>query len=360
MNFGVTIMPNQDTDLTEIIKGMALTLGASHVGITTRKTLEDWHFTTELDYILDGANSAVTFAVPFDEGDMEGSIDKFLAKEDHKELEKKKVRATTLANGIALEISGLLNQIGYEAEPVHANFVYRKDSPSEYRVPPLSHKFLAVRGDIGHMGYSGMIITKEYGSSVALASVVTGAKLKPTRSLPEEENYCDKCKLCFAACLGDYMIDEEDVEKIGDDTYVAAKKAHPLRCSYVCTGSTGYKEGKWSTWSPARFPIPEDDSELIKIFQEKAKPVQFERNSINGIEGGFYHPFYPGYRIEYTCSLCQLVCHPQKEIRIARYKKLANSGVIVEKNGERIPVTAEEAQKIFEEMPASKKRLYTD
>ena len=43
--------------------------------------------------------------------------------------------------------------------------------------------FWAVRGGIGHMGYSGLIITKEYGSSIALASVVTNAKLKPTKSL---------------------------------------------------------------------------------------------------------------------------------------------------------------------------------
>ncbi len=85
-----------------------------------------------------------------------------------------------------------------------------------------------------------------------------------------------------------------------------------------------------------------------------------ERNFINGIEGGFFHPFYPGYKIEYTCSLCQLICPPQKEIKKARYKKLVNSGVIVEKNGERIPVASEEAEKIFEKMPAEKKRLYTD
>lgn len=207
---------------------------------------------------------------------------------------------------------------------------------------------------------TGLIITKEYGSCIALASVVTDADLKPTKSLPKEESYCDKCKLCFAVCLGDYKIDEEDAEKIGDDVYIAAKKAHPMRCSYVCTGSTGYNGGKWSTWSPARFQIPEDDSELIKIFQEKAKPAQFERNSINGIEGGFFHPFYPGYKIEYNCSLCQLICHPQKEIRKARYKKLIKGGVIVEENGKRIPVTPEEAEKTFEKMSAEKKRLYTD
>ena len=45
---------------------------------------------------------------------------------------------------------------------------------------------------------------------------------------------------------------------------------------------------------------------------------------------------------------------------MARYKKLVNSGVIVEKNGERIPITPEEAEKTFEKMSAEKKRLYTD
>lgn len=352
-------MENPDTDLTEILKDMALTLGACNVGITTRETLKDWHYTTDLEYILKGARSAITFAVPFGE-DQNENIDRYLSKENHKDLEKQKVRATTLANGIALEISGLLNQIGYESVPVHSNFVYRKDSPPEYRSPPLSHKFLAVRGGIGHMGYSGLIITSEYGSSVALATVVTNAKLQATKSLPEKDNYCDRCKLCLAVCLTDYMIDEEDVEKVDKDTYIAAKKAHPLRCGYVCTGSTGYNEGKWSTWSAARFKIPEDDSELIDIFQKKAIPAQFQRNTLNGIEGGFFHPFYPGYKIEYTCSLCQLICHPNKEVRRERYKKLVNSGVTIEENGKRVPVTPEKANELFDKMPTQKKKLYTD
>ena len=353
-------MQNPDIELTEIVKDMAITLGACNVGITNRETLKDWHFTTDLDYILEGANSAVTFAVPFGEDDLNDNIDKYLSKENHKDLEKQKVRATTLANGVALEISGLLNQIGYDAEPVHSNFVYRKESPAEYRVPPLSHKFLAVRGGIGHMGYSGLIITEEYGSSIALASVVTNANLKATKSLPETDNYCDKCKLCLSVCLADYMIDEEDVEKVDKDTYIASKKAHPMRCGYVCTGSTGYKGGKWSTWSAARFKIPEDDSELIEIYQKRAIPAQFERNTKNGIEGGFFHPFYPGYKIEYTCSLCQFVCHPQKEVRKERYKKLVNSGVIIEENGKRSPVTPKKADEIFEKMSIEKKKLYTD
>ena len=343
-------MQNPDKDLTDIVKDMAKTLGACNVGITTKETLKDWHFTTDLDYILEGANSAITFAVPFNEEDLDENIDKYLSKENHKDLEKQKVRATTLANGIALEISGLINQIGYDSKAVHSNFVYRKESPPEYRVPPLSHKFLAARGGVGHMGYSGMIITEEYGSSIALASVVTNAKLTPTKSLPEIDNYCDKCKLCISVCLADYMIDEDDVENIGKDRFIAAKKAHPMRCGYVCTGSTGYKDGKWSTWSPARFKIPVDDSELIEIYQKKAIPAQFERNIQNPIEGGFFHPFYPGYKIEYTCSLCQFVCHPQKNVRKERYMKLVNSGVIIEQNGKRLPITSKKADEIFENL----------
>ena len=71
--------------------------------------------------------------------------------------------------------------------------------------PPISHRYLAVRSGIGHFGYSGNIITKEYGSAIVLASVVTDAELIPTEPLPEEENYCDECKLCLSVCSSEYV-----------------------------------------------------------------------------------------------------------------------------------------------------------
>ena len=283
-------MQEKQDNWNEIVMDMAKTLGASHVGITTKNSLNDSHQTTDLDYILDGAESAVTFAVPFSDKDLDNVVDMYLKKQDHKKLETAKVRATTLANGIALEISGLLNQVGYKTTPVHSNFVYRKESPAEYRVPPLSHKFLAFRGGIGHIGYSGMIITKEYGANIALASVVTQAKLEATNALPESENYCDNCKLCSKVCLGDYMLNDEHEDEIGGVKYKTALKAHPMRCSFVCTGSTGYKGGNWSTWSPARFNIPESDDELNEIFQEQAIPHNMrEINSMELKEDFFIH-----------------------------------------------------------------------
>jgi hypothetical protein len=45
------------------------------------------------------------------------------------------------------------------------------------------------------------------------------------------------------------------------------------RCMYVCGGLTGlHASGKWSTWSPGRFPIPEADEDFEPAFQKALEP----------------------------------------------------------------------------------------
>jgi len=190
-------------ELTEALKKMALTLGAFKVGIATTETLADGPPSADLTYVLPEAKSAVVFALAFDQN----LIDPYFRKEDHESLETNKVRTTTFANGIALEMADFLKQSGYKAIPQSANFVYRRDTENWLldMHPPISHRYLAVRSGIGHFGYSGNIITKEHGSAIVLVSVVTDAELIPTDSLPEEENYCDECKLCLSVCLSGYV-----------------------------------------------------------------------------------------------------------------------------------------------------------
>ena len=190
-------------ELTEELKEMALTLGAFKVGIATTETLAGGPPSADLTYVLPEAKSAVCFALAFDQR----LIDPYFKKEDHESLETNKVRTTTLANGIALEMAGFLQQYGYKAVPQAANFVYRMDTENWMMDmhPPISHRYLAVRSGIGWLGYSGNIITKEYGSAIVLASVVTDAELVPTDPLPEEENYCDECKLCLSVCSSGYV-----------------------------------------------------------------------------------------------------------------------------------------------------------
>lgn len=196
-------------NLTEVLKEMALTLGAFKVGIATTETLAGGPLSADLTYVMPEAKSAVCFALAFEQN----LIDPYFKKKDHSSLETNKVRTTTLANGIALEMAGFLQQYGYKAVPQLANFVYRQDSENWLldMHPPISHRYLAVRSGIGYLGYSGNIITKEYGSAIVLASVVTDAELVPTDPLPEEENYCDECKLCLSVCSSGYV---DPVEKV--------------------------------------------------------------------------------------------------------------------------------------------------
>ncbi|WP_269850837.1 hypothetical protein [Methanosarcina horonobensis] len=135
------------------------------------------------------------------------------------------------------------------------------------------HRYLAVRSGIGHFGYSGNIITKEYGSAIVLASVVTDAELIPTDPLPEEENYCDECKICLAVCSSEYVDPLEKVTvTLGGKEFSYGKRRSNSRCFLVCGGLTGLNaSGKWSTWSPARFEIPKKMKILLLRYPVPSK-----------------------------------------------------------------------------------------
>jgi|GEM_PF-2470235 len=94
--------------LTEELKEMALTLGAFKVGIATTETLAGGPPSTDLTYVLPEAKSAVVFALAFDQN----LIEPYFRKEDHKSLDTNKVRTTTLANGIVLEMAGSYSNMG--------------------------------------------------------------------------------------------------------------------------------------------------------------------------------------------------------------------------------------------------------
>jgi epoxyqueuosine reductase QueG len=104
-------------------------------------------------------------------------------------------------------MADFLKKSGYKAVPQTANFVYRRDTENWLldMHPPISHRHIVVRPRIRYFKYSGNIITKEYGSAIVLALVVTDAELLPTDLLPEEENYCDECRLCLSVCSSGYV-----------------------------------------------------------------------------------------------------------------------------------------------------------
>ncbi len=342
-------------NMTERVIEMANRFGVNAVGIATTETLAGGPPSTDLRYVLPKAKSAISFLLNLNQE----YIEPYLQKKERLSHESDNVRTTTLSSGLSYEMANYLNQKGHKTVPVAANMVYRTDTPNGPldEKPPISHRYIAVRSGIGHFGFSGNVITKENGAAVILGSVVTEAELIPTEALPPEENYCDNCKLCLASCASGYMSEDETVSvTMGGVDFSYSKKRHHNRCDYVCGGFSGLsKSGKWSTWSPGRFPIPEKDEEFMPAIIKSAEAYQSRPRE----GGGFFHFLMPGNRVEVTCGNCAIVCHPDKDVRKKRHKMLKESGVVIQNpDGSRVAVSPEKAKQRLNEMPHEIKKLY--
>jgi len=341
--------------MTKRVKELAGCLGAAAVGIATNETLAGGPPSVDLSYGLPGAASAVSFLVPLDQQ----YIEPYLRKEDRRSYELDNVRTNTLVSGISFEIASYLNQKGYPSAAQAANLVYRTDTPNgpHDEKPPVSHRYLAVRSGIGHFGLSGNVITRDFGAAVILGSVVTTAELVPTDPLPPEENYCDGCRLCMASCASGYMSPEDmSTVHMGGYDFSYARRRHHNRCDYVCGGFTGlHQSGKWSTWSPGRFPVPDRDEDFLPAIIEAAPAYKARPRP----EGGFFHFLMPGNKINFTCNNCSLVCHPDKETRKRRFKMLTQSGVVVQhSDGSLEAVSPDEAKNRLADMRPERRALY--
>lgn len=329
-------------------------LGACSVGIVTRQMLEGGPPSTDLTYVLSEAESAVSFAVPL----TQSFIDPYLAKKDRLSHEKDNIRANTEASGIACALENFLEHNGYKSKAIKVNEVYRQEvERGKYAMmPDISLRYLAARSGVGFLGLSGNILTKKEGAAVILGAVVTEAKLTPTEPIPPEENYCDKCGLCLNSCLSGMMDKENETTVIlGDIPFIYAKRREYMRCEFVCGGMSGlHPSKKWSTWSPGRFHIPEKDEDFYELMRKGVK-AYYKRPDMGG---GTYHILMKK-RLYLTCGNCQLLCHPDKKIRLERFKTLTQNGVIIQRpDGSLERVTPEKAEDHITAMNAETQALY--
>jgi hypothetical protein len=150
--------------------------------------------------------------------------------------------------------------------------------------------------------------------------------------------------------------DEKTTVHLGNMDFTYSKRLTHHRCDYVCGGFTGlHPSGKWSTWSPARFPIPEKDEEFQYALIKAIGPYVNRKRA----DFGLYHPLVPGDLLELTCCHCQFICHPDKDVRQKRYQMIINSGVVIqEQDGSLRPVSPEDAKKHLLKMSSEQRALY--
>jgi len=344
-------------NLAELITELLENQGVVAVGFSTTETLAGGPPSADLTYVMPTAKSAISFALAMDQG----KIEKFLKKEDRMAHDRDNIRANILASGLALELSNFLTQKGHKSMPLASNAVYRTDTPlgAIDELPPISHRYLAVRSGVGCFGLSGNVIRPKEGAGIILGGIVTEAELEPTDPMPAEDNYCDDCRLCQSLCASGLMDkSEKTTVTLGGVEFTYSKRHHHNRCDYVCGGFTGLsKSGKWSTWSPGRLPIPEKDEEFMGAIM-KAAPKVMKRPFAGG---GFHHFLYPGYRVAMTCGNCQHVCVPDKEERMRRFDMVREGGVVVQNpDGSLEAVSPEEAEERLAAMDPETRALYEE
>ncbi|MHA1313098.1 MAG: epoxyqueuosine reductase [Candidatus Helarchaeota archaeon] len=345
------------TTLNKEIEDFLTERGAIRVGFATLETLAGGPPSTDLKYVLPEAKSAIIYALPLDRK----KIRDFLAKKEHykAELDDKKVNEKIHENN--KELAKWLQEKGHNAVALKNNNIYRTELKGWKRDmhPDISHRYLAAVSGVGSFGWSGNIGIKGFGTAIMLGAIVTDAELAPTPRIPPEEGFCTNCKLCVAVCPAGFFDAREEIEVIiGSEKFTYSKRHDKFRCQLVCGGFAGlHKSGKWSTWSPGRFKIPDDDEKLFPVLADAF--YKYTKWPERKPPGGVSNPIAPDVKLRMTCGMCQKVCTGNEEKTRQNYELLINSGCVIQNpDGEILVLPPEEAQEAFDALPRKHRKLY--
>lgn len=116
---------------------------------------------------------------------------------------------------------------------------------------PFSHRHAAVAAGLGEFGWSGIVVTPDYGPRVRFVSVITRAELEPD-PLYSGPPLCDRCDICVDVCpVGAISPVESRSVEMGGRVYEYGK-VHYAKCRVgtegLTTKSLGFKD----------LPIPDD------------------------------------------------------------------------------------------------------
>ena len=329
-------MTSMETEIEELAKNA----GADLVGFTDRSRLADAPPSGDLTYVLPSAQSAIGLAVSLDQE----AAERYIAREDMWAFDDSHRRSYRKIQDASLTIQEYLEARGHEVATPYPNFDYRNETRTRDMVPPLSHKYVCTAAGVGWIGWSGNLLTRQYGALVTLGSVGTSAELSPSPMV--EEDWCSGCKICVATCPTHYMPkQEEDVVEIGGRNNHYSHRRSTMRCTVSCGGCNNVRKetSKWSTWSPRVMPNMPGVRELDETFDDRCDkdvatgdPADFRLKSMvaSGVptvdKWADVERNMDSSLSVLTCSLCQVVCTPGLDSRKKNYRALVDSGRIEE------------------------------
>lgn len=371
------------TKLKEQVKQLALDLGADMVGVGSHKRLKDAPPSGDMSYCLPGAQSCIIWVY----GNPIEALEDYFSKKDRMGAKLLKWKAYTNAWKHALKIVEYIEKNSeYKAFPVIPNYKYRKVNGQRFNYvlqnmgyPDFSLRYGAVAAGLGHLGWSGNLVTKQFGGSCYLGGVLTTAPLEPDPMC--EENYCKECKLCRKVCTAGFFHEtkEDDQVVIGDYKQKTGRREAAGRCGFTCMGVIGLsQDGTWGSWAAHHICTKNDPDELwlepkyrmkmwSTIFDDKNTPLKLRKYSKKILKS--FQEGNIAENVAYTkledmnprCGNCSYVCVADPKKKLELYKILTTSGKVYinDEGREYVEKFNEKGEKIIYYPPTQNESKYT-
>lgn len=169
-------------------KNAALSAGAALAGIVRAADLPE--HAEAVSSVLTGAKSVLVLAVPHSPAALRSETNE-IAQYDTMYVYGECTRA-------AGAVSRRLMALGFSAAMVPAFIPLNMGDGKKGMRGEICWRTAGVRAGLGSYGLHGLMVTKDYGSAVRMAGVVTDAEMEPDG--PSKEDYCDRCGRCLEAC----------------------------------------------------------------------------------------------------------------------------------------------------------------
>ena len=175
------------------IKDLARRMGASLVGIGSVDRFQDAPEMNHPAYLLEGAQSVVSFAVARTYGEalcVRGRRTKF-PYQYGRHLTNRQLSI------ISHRIANVLERVGYVSmmTPTHVSGTAPERPPF---TGLFSQRHAAVAAGLGDLGWNNLFLSPQFGPRQRLGSLITTAPLRPDPLI--EERLCDECMVCVRRC----------------------------------------------------------------------------------------------------------------------------------------------------------------
>ena len=280
-------------ELTRVVKGKALSLGAHLVGIAPMKRMENAPPDLHPNLLLPEAQSLISLAYRINRGVQQLHLrgmspmpfSRFAGLEPKVRLDE-----------MALDLANFLEDLDFISLPIPANQYFSQ----EKGIGEISHKHAAMAAGLGRLGRGGFLVTPKYGGAVQLITILTTAPLLSDPML--EEDPCLGCpQPCVAVCPVQALRPDRDrVIVMAGKEYRYGWLSY-LRCQWGCGGMVMGDR----FYALSDLPMPALDEE------DDARSVRLEFL----LAGEKRFPWDRAYRGAFTyvaCSKCYVACHPER------------------------------------------------